>query len=94
MRFGLRFLRFGPWLLRVGLLLLRVGPWPKRVGLRFLRVGLRFLRFGLGAYMYQQPPPLIEFQTWQLLGQPSLSVPGGQGQAASSGFPAQKDSLQ
>jgi len=44
--------------------------------------------------MYQQPPTLIELQTWQLLVSPSLSVPGGQVQGAPSGFPAQKEAAQ
>jgi hypothetical protein len=42
-----------------------------------------------GAYSYQQPPLPIEFQTSQVLGSPSLSEPGGQGQGASSGLFAQ-----
>jgi hypothetical protein len=64
------------------------------VSVAALRDHTGFQRVAPGAYMYQQPPTLIELQTSQLLGLPSLSVPGGQVQAASSGFPAQKDSLQ
>jgi len=58
------------------------------------RLRRRLLRVAPAAYSYQQPMALIEFHSPQLLVLPSLSVPGGQGHSALSGFPAQKEALQ